>query len=221
MDVVGAYRRTRDRTIEVAGAADPEALTRPVPACPAWSGADLVAHVVGMPVALAAGDLPSGPLDQWLDELVAARRGRSVDELADEWRAVDPALPTLLDGPAALLFADLAVHEHDLRGAVDAPDHAALEVDEILPRTVAAFAGPLRAASLGALVVESDGGTWQSHDAEAGWTLLVDPWEAVRAVNSRRSADELRALPHRGDPEPYLAVLHEHLPLPAASLHEP
>ena len=61
------------------------------------------------------------------------------------------------------------------------------------------------------------------HDVAAGilgWTLLVDPWEAVRALGSRRTVEELRALPAEGDCEPYLKILDEHLPLPTRSLGE-
>jgi hypothetical protein len=108
-----------------------------------------------------------------------------------------------------------------LRGAVDVPDHGALEVDVMLPRTLAGFAKPLRRAGLGSIAVRHDDRIWRSHDSEPDWTLEVTPWEATRAVNSRRTADELRELPHRGDVEPYLAILDAHLPLPAATLKEP
>jgi hypothetical protein len=43
---------------------------------------------------------------------------------------------------------------------------------------------------------------------------------AASAGNSRRTADELRALPSDGDAEPYLALLDAHLPLPGHSLGE-
>jgi hypothetical protein len=137
-----------------------------------------------------------------------------------EWRTLDDAIAAMLDGPGALLFADLAVHEHDLRGALDRPDHDALEVETIMPRTLAAFSGPLRDAGLGAISVRYGDQMWNSHDADPGWTLLVEPWEAVRAVNSRRTADELRALPAEGDAGPYIPVLDAHLPLPVTALGE-
>ena len=102
---------------------------------------------------------------------------------------MDSAISAILNGPGGVLFGDLAVHEHDLRGAVDAPDHGALEVEVMLPRTLAAFAKPLRHAGLGAIEVRHDDRIWRSHDGAPGWTLDVTPWEAVRAVNSRRTAD--------------------------------
>ncbi len=219
-ELLDPYVRTRDRMCDVLADAAPDNLARTVPACPAWSAADLVAHVVSMPAALAEGRRPDGDIRAWLQQLVNERRGQPVGEMIDEWRTLDDAIATMLDGPGALLFADLAVHEHDLRGALDRPDHRALEVETIVPRTLAAFARPLRDAGLGAIAVRHDNRTWVSHDAEPGWTLLVEPWEAVRAVNSRRTADELRAIPADGDATPYLPVLDAHLPLPTRSLGE-
>jgi hypothetical protein len=196
-------------------------LRRTVPACPLWTVFDLMAHVVSMPAAIGRGESPPGPVSDWLQGLVEARRDQDMGELIAEWLSLDGAILAILNGPGGVLFGDLAVHEHDLRGAVGAPDHAALEVEVVLPRTLAGFAKPLRQAGLGAIGVRHDERMWRSHDSEPGWTLEVTPWEAVRAVNSRRSADELRELPHNGDVERYLAILDAHLPLPTASLSEP
>ena len=84
---------------------------------------------------------------------------------------MDGAIAAILSGPGGVLFGDLAVHEHDLRGVVDVPDHGALEVDVMLPRTLAGFAKPLRQAGLGAIAVRHDDRIWRSHDSEPGWTL--------------------------------------------------
>jgi hypothetical protein len=175
-----------------------------------------------MPAAIGNGELPPGATGEWLQSLVEARRDQDVGELTEEWLSLDSAIASILNGPGPgeLLFVDLAVHEHDLRGALGAPDHGALEVQVMLPMTLAALAAPLRNAGLGAIEVRHDGRIWRSHDSEAGWTLDVTPWEAVRAVNSRRTPDELRNLPHGRDVEPYLAILDAHLPLPAISLNE-
>jgi hypothetical protein len=215
-----AYLRTRERMTDLLLAAGDDELQLRVPACPDWSARELLAHLVSMPAALSSGRFPAGPIDEWLTELIVERRDQDAAALIGEWRSLDEALAGLLGGPAALLFADLAVHEHDLRGALGKPDHAALEVDEVLPRTVAAFGEPLREAGLGAIEVRHLDASWRSHDAAVGWTLLVDPWTAVRALSSRRTVQELRELPQLGDPTAYLPVLDEHLPLPAASLCE-
>jgi uncharacterized protein (TIGR03083 family) len=215
-----AYARTRERVSELLAGASDDELARVVPACPAWTVHDLLAHVVGIPAALSTGRHPTGDIGTWLSELVAERSDQQASALQEEWRSLDPALEALLSGPAGLLFADLAVHEHDFRGALGRPDHAALEVEELLPRTIAAFKGPLEEAGLVPIEVRAGERVWRSHDGEAGWTLVVDPWTAVRALNSRRTADELYALPSHGDARGYLPILDAHLPLPAASLGE-
>ncbi len=216
-----AYARTRDRVIDLLGAASDEELARVVPACPDWTVHALLAHVVSIPAALSSGRFPTGEIGDWLSELVAERAEQPAGSLQDEWRALDGALDALLSGPSGLLFADLAVHEHDFRGALGRPDRAALEVEEMLPRTIGAFKGPLQEAGLAPIEVRAGERVWRSHDGDAGWTLVVDPWTAVRALNSRRTADELRALPSQGDASEYLAILDAHLPLPAQSLREP
>ena len=216
-----AYGATRARTADLAQSLSPGDLRRAVPACPLWTVFDLIAHVVSMPAAIGNGESPPGTVTDWLQSLVEARRNQGVGELTEEWLSLDGSIAAILNGPGGVLFGDLAVHEHDLRGAVDAADHGALEVEVMLPRTLAGFAKPLRQAGLGAIAVRHDDEMWRSHDAEPGWTLDVTPWEAVRAINSRRTADELRELPHVGDVEPYLAILDAHLPLPTVSLDEP
>jgi len=215
-----AYARTRERIIAVLETTSEDDRARIVPACPDWTVHQLLAHVVSIPAALSAGRQPTGAISEWLDELVAERSEQPASSLQDEWRALDPALDALLAGGAALLFGDLAIHEHDFRGALGRPDHAALEVEAMLPRTIAAFKGPLQEAGLAPIEVRAGDRSWRSHDGEAGWTLVVDPWTAVRALNSRRTAEELHALPSRGDASDYLPILDAHLPLPAASLGE-
>jgi mycothiol maleylpyruvate isomerase-like protein len=220
-ELFAAYSNTRARMLELATSLTPSDLRRTVPACPLWTVFDLMAHVVSMPAAIGRGESPPGPVGDWLQGLVEARRSQSVVALTEEWLSLDGSISAILNGPGGVLFGDLAVHEHDLRGAIDAADHTALEVEVMLPRTLAGFAKPLRQAGLGAIAVRHDDRMWRSHDTEPGWTLDVTPWEATRAVNSRRTAVELRTLPHDGDVEPYLAILDAHLPLPTTSLNEP
>lgn len=215
-----AYRRTRNRVCALMLTAEPEARHRVVPACAPWPAEELLAHLVSMPAAFVAGRTPDGEITAWLGELVAERSAQSCEELVAEWLNLDSDMPGLLQGGAALLFGDLAVHEHDLRGALHEPDHAALETEVLMPRTLAGFARPLRQAGLGAIAVEYEGQLWRSHDAEPGWTLHTDPWTAVRAVNSRRTISELLDLPATGDATPFLPILDAHLPLPHDTLAE-
>jgi uncharacterized protein (TIGR03083 family) len=219
-DLFTPYRTTRARISTLLLAATPDALARTVPACPDWTVHDLAAHLVGVPATLAAGNFPTGDVGEWLQGIVDERRDTSVDDLMEEWTTLDGAIEPMLHGMGSLMFTDIAVHEHDVRGALGVPDHDALEVDAVMACSLPSFAQPLQDAELGAIVVEHDRRSWRTHDADAGWTLLVDPWEAIRAVNSRRTLDELRALPSDGGGDAYFEVIANHLPLPEQSLGE-
>ena len=219
-DLFGPYQRTRARVCTLLLDATPDALARTVPACPDWTVHDLAAHLVGVPATLAAGNYPSGDVDGWLQGIVDERRDVEIAALVEEWQTLDGFVAPMLQGGGGLMFADLAVHEHDLRAALDRADHDAMEVEPLVAFAVEFIATPAADQGLGALVVEHDRKRWQSHDADAGWTLHVEPWEATRALYIRRTADELRALPSDGDPEPYIALIEAHLPLPQHSLGE-
>ncbi len=179
-----------------------------------------------MPVALAGGRLPEGNISEWIEAIIAERNAVPFEAgaWAADWTADDDGIAALLNGPAGLLFDDLAVHEHDLRGALDRPDHQALEAPDALPRALQALGARVSEAGLGAIEVvdpgAADGGCWRSHDAPAGWTIRAEPWEAFRALSSRRTAVELAALPADGSAAAYIRILDDHLPLPAQSLGE-
>lgn len=215
------YHAVRRRIAELAGPLDGAALTTAVPACPAWSVHDLLAHVSGMPDALASGDYPGADVQAWLDGIVAARRDATVADLFERWEAAAPSTSSLVDGGGGRMLVDVVVHEHDLRGALDRPGaRGAPEVRAALQVLLDELAAPIGAAGLGALVVDSGDVRWASQFTRPGCTLRVDPWEALRALQSRRTADELRALPVSGDIGPYIAVLDAHSPLPETSLGE-
>jgi hypothetical protein len=220
-DALEAYRSVRERMSALALGLSPSELTTTVPACPDWTVHDLVAHNVAIPAAIGAGRLPTdGDLQGWLDGLLAERADQPVDELVAEWATLDEVVGGVLSSTVVLLD-DVATHEHDLRTALDRPDHAALDAEIVLPAALLTLLDGLTAAGTGSIVIDAPEGRWRSHDAEPGWTIRTSAWEAFRAVGSRRTADELRALPADGDVEPFLAVLDAHLPLPRTSLAEP
>lgn len=220
IDLAAIYLAVRNRmcaVLEAMPAADAETI---VPACPDWTVHDLLAHQTSMPTALLAGDLPAGNINEWIQGLVDARRTTSIDDLLAEWRADDAALAGLVAN-VGILVGDLLAHEGDLGGALGlVADRTAPESEALLPGALAGLKGPVTDAGLGAIEVRHGDRSWRSHDAEPGWSFEADPWEAFRALTSRRTADELRAAPHAGDVEPYLAILDAHLPLPTASLGE-
>jgi uncharacterized protein (TIGR03083 family) len=223
-DLASMYRRSRARIVELLATSSVPNETAVVPACPEWSVHDLLAHVVGLPLALLAGDRPTGAVGPWIQGLVDAQRATPASALVERWQKVDAGLEPLLSGGASLLVIDLVVHESDLRAALGLPHPtegpAMADATNVLPLILDSLAGALRAAGLAAIAVRHDDNVWSSHDAPAGWTLHADPWTAGRALESRRTRDELLALGREGDPNPYLELLDRHSPLPRQSLGE-
>lgn len=219
-DTFTVYCDIRGRMVDLARSSDEGALAATVPSCPDWNVRQLLTHCVSMPAAIGAGDMPGGDLQAWIDRVLAERDGRSLDELVDEWTAADPVIEAMVGGAGGVLLDDLMIHEHDLRAALDRPDHAALEADLFVERSLRSFAPALASRGLGAIEVRADGRTWRSHDAPTGWTIETTPWEAVRIMASRRTADEIRSVGGSDDLDAYIALVDDHLPLPATSLGE-
>jgi hypothetical protein len=191
-----------------------------VPACPDWTALQLITHCVSMPAALGAGDFPTGDLNEWINKILTDRADSSLDDLATEWVGANDTINEMVSGGGAVLFDDLVVHEHDLRAALSVPDHSALDAAISVPRSLDSCVAALETAGLGSIEVRSGSDVWRSHDAEPGWVLEVSPWEAVRVLYSRRTAEELRALGGSDNIESYIALLDAHLPLPTSSLGE-
>jgi uncharacterized protein (TIGR03083 family) len=213
------YHVTRRRVTDLVRELDDADFKRPVPACPAWDVHDLLSHMSGIPDELTNGNYPSGDTQAWLDAIVEARKDMSLDELLERWAATEGKIDELIDGGANLMLADVVSHEHDLRGAVGRPGARGVpEVRAVIQ--VALDLLKIKDSGLPALVVDSGEVQWASHMAKPGCTLQVDPWEAIRLLVSRRTADELRSAPAAGDITPYIDLIAAHSPLPEQSLGE-
>ena len=218
-ELSAGYHETRRRVTALVRELDDADFERPVPACPAWDVHDLLSHMSGIPDALANGNYPSGDTQAWLDALVEERKDVPVEELLDRWAATDGKIDDLVDSSGGQMLADVVSHEHDLRGAVERPGARGMPEVRAVVQIELELLG-IKDAGLPSLVVDSGEVQWASHVSKPGCTLHVDPWEAIRLLQSRRTADEVRAAPATGDIEPYLALIAAHSPLPEASLGE-
>jgi hypothetical protein len=215
------YHVARQRLSELVRGLDEGDLHRPVPACAAWEVRDVVAYLCGVAEAVAAGSSPVDAHSAWSAEVVADRRAVAVEELLDRWAACADELSARIDDGGEHLLPEVIGYEHDVRAAVGRPGaRGAPEVRASIPISLQERAEAIKAAGLGALVVDSGVVRWTSHFARPGWTMQVDPWEAHRALFRRRTAAEMRAYPGFGDPEPYLALIAGRLRLPETSLGE-
>jgi hypothetical protein len=219
------YFDIRDRFVGTIAMLPEPSLLAAVPACPEWSIHALLAHVVAMPMAIAAGEIPDeviggGDPNPWLARLVEANVDRPVIDLARWWASDDETLSATVEG-AGLLLADLFTHEGDLHGAIGSRAHrATAELDSQLDAALAGLQKDIAEAGLPPIGVDNGTERRISADGDPGWVLRTDFWTAHRALNSRRTPDELLAMDHEGDPARYFEVMNHHLPFPDGSLGE-
>ncbi|MGD9703464.1 MAG: hypothetical protein AB7Q42_14205 [Acidimicrobiia bacterium] len=205
-----------------------------VPASPAWSVRDVLAHVVGLAADLNAQRFPDAADSggtAWTRRQVEHRRSWKLGDVVAEW---DREAPTFEAGLNAFGYemgshfvADLHAHHQDVRSAVGLPPDA----DEV----TVAVALDHYAAALDHLLI---GAEWGTVDVVSGHELRrlgavsgphharvqAEPFELLRALSARRSLRQLRALDWEGDVDDLLAFLQTEVTggyaLPAADLLE-
>jgi hypothetical protein len=158
------YEETRQRLITLVREAtfdDFFAAATPVSACLGWRVRDVIAHLSGLATDIAAGNIDGGATDAWTAAQVDARRDVTLDELLAESDDVGPQLAGFLDDfpgrYGAQVVADINVHEHDIRGALQRPGaRESAGVAHALELLVTTIVGPgARALGLPALHVSA------------------------------------------------------------------
>lgn len=184
-DVRTAYLEVRDRVIGLLadlGDADGDLQ---VPACPAWTVRDLVAHFVGVPDDILAGRMDGVGSTAWTQAQIDRHFTTSLDELrvllAAQAAAFDPVLQLIPAPINSQLVMDAVTHEHDLRGAIGRPG----AIDSLAVRVAVAWL--LQAGIVVPEVVES------IESAE------VAPFEVMRALSGRTSRRRMNELGLPGD----------------------
>jgi uncharacterized protein (TIGR03083 family) len=230
-DLAAAYAEARHRLAGlVAGLQEPELASR-VPACPAWTVRDVLAHVTGVAADTVRGRYFAGSVDAWRDARlarardawtaaqVAAGRGRPVGALVAEWAGWAARLEAMLEGtvplpagsPAWLRsapVADLAVHLHDVRGALALPGDRDALFARLGLRIYARWLGRrLDQGGRPALRLRAGEREWVEGSGSPAAAVAADPFELFRALSGRRSPAQVRALAWHGDPEPFMDVL--------------
>ena len=220
-DAAAAYRLVYGRVEAlIRGRAEVAELT--VPACPAWSVRQTVAHLAGVAQDIVSPNLEGKATGSWTQAQVDRLGGHSIDELLDLWgQVIDPVTARLGLGPqgsACQLVFDALTHEHDIRGALSEPGSRtgdlALEVAMGFLTTMGDQTN--RHARLSALrLITPTIGSVQlgdPHTARGQVALNVSDFEALRALGGRRSVRQLLALPWHGDPTNLLSTFTHLLP---------
>ncbi|MGQ0804930.1 MAG: maleylpyruvate isomerase N-terminal domain-containing protein [Actinomycetota bacterium] len=213
-DYATAYRDTRQRVAALVRGVDDDLLAILAPATPEWRVRDVLAHLVGVSADIVTGNLDGAPSDRWTTRQVGQRRDAPLDEMLAEWDERGPAVEAMArespDPAWATLLSDAATHEHDIRGALDAPD--ARDSDAL----AISFELWVTHGIAVALTVETDAGTFTSHDGGSLGTVRAERFELFRAMTGRRSVDQMAAYHWSGaaQPEALVAPLFTARPTP-------
>jgi uncharacterized protein (TIGR03083 family) len=152
----------------LAGDLSDEQLATTVPATPAWTVHQVLAHLAGGAADSLSGRTDGAPGPEWTARHVAERAGRPVAELVAELRSnADAVADSTTDSPRPAIVWDVAVHHADLHEALGThrlPDHLWTPVVEMV-------------------------GPWRAPDLVA----TVEPYELFRGLFSRRSRAQMRA----------------------------
>ncbi|MBW3669411.1 MAG: maleylpyruvate isomerase family mycothiol-dependent enzyme [Actinobacteria bacterium] len=228
-DIGQTYADGRERITELVREAPTEQLTATVPACPQWRVTDVVAHLAGTCSDVLAGNIEGVATDPWTAAQVEARRGRSIDELLEEWTTAAPQVEAIAQhfpgrvGTQWIL--DMTTHEHDIRGALGAPgaqDSSAVAM--ALEFMVGGLGVSVASRGLPPLEVRADGVSWivggegetdlnavlfgaeppVNTASGAETTVEASGFELFRALTGRRSRGQIRKFTWTGDAEAYL-----------------
>jgi uncharacterized protein (TIGR03083 family) len=223
MDEGLVYGACRERLSALVRDLDDARAGTVVPATPAWTVHDAVAHLVGITADLNAGKLDGIGSDAWTAAQVDARRDASMPDLVTEWEAEAPQFESSISAlggvMAAMAVADVWNHEQDIRGALGvegghdpAAEKYAIEGYAGLRR------GTLDAAGLPPLRLRAGVDEWLIGEGEPAATVTAEPFELARLICIRRTAEEARGYRWEGEAEPYVRVLTDdgpRAPLPA------
>ena len=231
------YEGVRGRIVELVDSLDQAAAARQVPACPLWSVQDVIAHSTGNCADILNGNIEGAATEGWTQAQVEARREWKLGDVLAEWNDVGPKIAAMLDGfpgrYANQIIADLTVHEHDIRGALNQPGHrdsdgVAIGTEFLV--TMMLHMGAV-VSGVGPLEVRAGDKTWFLGTGEPAtgdrdsWREFVavgetasppekaivgsvstSQFELFRATTGRRSASQIRRFDWTVDPDPFLPI---------------
>jgi uncharacterized protein (TIGR03083 family) len=203
-DCGALYRAERRELLDLLRPLPAAALQTVVPATPAWSVHDVVAHLTGITADLNALRFDVATPEDWTARQVAERRGSSLADLEDEWEREAPRFEEGLEQLGYELgshyVGDLLQHSQDVREALGRDridDDLALAV--ALDFYVDHFSQALTAAGLGSVVVRVGDEGWTAGSGAVVATVDADRFGLLRAFGGRRRDAEVRALRWTGD----------------------
>jgi uncharacterized protein (TIGR03083 family) len=221
MDPIEEWTQSQARVIALVEGISAEQAATTVPATPAWTVRELLAHMIGLDVDIVAGDHPREHDAVWTQRQVDARAGHDVATLLTEWRDIAEPLRRWMADNDGRPMGDVLIHEQDLRGALGVP--GAKDTDglhALRERMVGGFAEAV--AELPPIALVGDAWTWVSRGEVAGAQVLLraPDFDLTRALMTRRSEHQLSGWTERGDISPYLSAFGALGDLPVHDLAE-
>jgi uncharacterized protein (TIGR03083 family) len=200
-DLPWLYRDTRERLTALVAGLDDAALATPVPTCPGWLVADVVAHLAAVVEDALAGRLTGPPSEEQTAEQVARYAGRPMTQTLAGWTAGAPQFEEVIGAfnvPQAVI--DVASHEQDIRGALGEPGARGTEAI----RRMGGWLLERLNTPVPVRVTVEDAEFLAGPQGEPVLGLTTTRFEAFRWRMGRRSRDQLAALGWSGDPAPVL-----------------
>jgi uncharacterized protein (TIGR03083 family) len=219
-DCGALYRAKRRELLALAHTLAPDELATTVPATPAWSVHDVLAHLVGIAADLNALRFDDPDPDAWTARQVRERRGATVADLEREWEGeadrFEEGLRLLGYELGSHYVGDLLQHTQDVRSALGRDpiaDDEALAV--ALDFYVDHFSQALVDAGAGAVEVRTGDEAWVAGTGNVVATVEGTRLELFRAFGGRRSEAGVRVLSWSGDVERVLPHVSAY-PTPAS-----
>ena len=225
VDPAALYQRERHEFVSFLSGLTPLEVGTTVPATPAWSVHDVLAHLVGITADLNAQRFGGGDGDAWTAHQTETRRFDSVEDLADEWEREGPSFEAGLRlfgyDLGAHYLGDLLQHVSDVHAALGrCPARDDIAVAVALDFYLGSFEEALEQPGVGAVDVQVGDERWRLGRVPLRATLTAERYELFRSLGGRRTLAEIRALHWAGDREAIVGLVSRYPP-PVSSLHEP
>ena len=221
MDAITEWTNAQGRVVELVESLNEAETQQAVPACPAWTVTQLLAHMVGLNADVLAGDEPDDHNSAWTQRQVEARAARSPADLVAEWLPLTQPMQDWMRDRGSRPLNDVVIHEQDMRGAVGRPGgrdtDGLVAVRDLMAQRLATR---VRAAKLPPVQLRSPAWIFSTGDGQPGLELFASDFDLARALMTRRTADQLRQWSRAGQVDPYLPVFAGLGPLPDRPLPE-
>jgi uncharacterized protein (TIGR03083 family) len=186
-DWAGLYRDNVAAVTTLVEDLTDDELATTVPATPAWTVRDVVAHLAGCPADVVTGRMDGAPTPEWAARHVSERIGLAVaDLLAELQERQEALLAAVADSPRPAPIWDIAVHHADLREALGRSELAPHLWRPVLDAAAQMMLGERP-------VTVRTGPDDDSVYGGGGVELTVPAYELFRAVFSRRSRAQIAA----------------------------